>query len=191
MLGASVLFRIPIVREMTLWFGAVDAGRAQCERLLNAGVNVCVWPGGLDEANSVDGPDCVHIRARTGFVRLAVKHGVPILPVFCFGELDAVSAIQPLPKAVADFCKAKLRFSTAIFVGRWFTFIPRRVPFHMCIGAPCAVKQIAPDGAGFEEEVSRAHAAYKAELADLYERHKTEFGYEKRKLIFLEDTKRK
>eukprot|EP00966_Prymnesium_polylepis_P163679 3783841-Prymnesium_polylepis.2 len=71
---------------MTLWFGAVDAGKPMCERLLRAGVNVCVWPGGLDEANSVDGPDGVNIRTRTGFVRLAVKHGVTVLPVRCLGR---------------------------------------------------------------------------------------------------------
>lgn len=187
MLGASILFRIPIVREMTLWFGAVDASRAQCERLLKSGVNVCVWPGGLDEANSVDGPDCVRVRTRTGFIRLAVKHGVAVLPVFVFGELDAVSAIQPLPKAVADFCKSRLRFSTTLFVGRWWTFVPRRVPFHMCLGKPCAVKQLATDDAGFDAEVQRVHAEYQAELIATYERHKDAFGYGSRALVFVQE----
>ena len=191
MLGASVLFRIPIVREMTLWFGAVDAGRAQCERLLTAGVNVCVWPGGLDEANSVDGPDAVRIRTRTGFVRLAVKHGVAVLPVFVFGELDAVSAIQPLPRAVSHFCKSRLRFSTSLFVGRWWSFIPRRVPFHMCLGKPCAVRHLPPDHADFEVEVARVHAEYKAEIEATYERHKVEFGYGKRQLVFVDEGKQK
>jgi len=191
MLGASVLFRIPIIREMTLWFGAVDAGRSMCERLLRAGVNVCVWPGGLDEANSVDGPDAVHLRTRTGFVRLAVKHGVDVLPVFVFGELDAVRAIQPLPRVVADFCKARLRFSTALFVGRWGTFVPRRVPFHMVLGRPCAVTQLGVDEEGFEAEVERVHAAYKAELIETYERHRKQFGYEERSLLFAEDAKTK
>eukprot|EP00967_Tisochrysis_lutea_P149337 scaffold286881_cov30-Tisochrysis_lutea.AAC.2 len=32
MIGASVIFRIPIVRELSLLFGAIDAGSAQCAR---------------------------------------------------------------------------------------------------------------------------------------------------------------
>lgn len=190
MLAASILFWIPIVREMTLWFGAVDAGRAQCERLLRAGVSVCVWPGGLDEANSVDGPTTVNVRTRTGFVRLAVKHGVAVLPIFVFGELDAVSAIQPLPKTVAEFCKRKLRFSTAMFIGRWYTFVPRRVPFHMVIGKPCAVTKLDPSEDGFNAEVERVAAAYKAEIRATYERHRAQFGYEERALVFVGDAKK-
>jgi len=191
MLGASILFRIPIVRELTLWFGAVDAGRSNCERLLRNGVSVCVWPGGLDEANSADRRDAVSIRTRTGFIRLAVKHGVPVLPCFVFGELDAVSAVSPLPRAVADFCKKKLRFSTTLFVGRWKSFVPRRVPFHMCIGKPCAVKQLVPEEAGFDAEVERVHKAYKAQIAETYEKYRTQFGYGGRELIFVEDAKAK
>jgi len=187
MLAASVLFRIPLVRELTLWFGAVDAARGNCEKLLRSGVNVVVWPGGLDEANTVDGPDVVRLRTRTGFVRLAVKHGVAVLPVFVFGELDAVRAISPLPRAISDFCKKKLRFSTSFFVGRWGIFIPQRTPFHMCLGRPCPVKKLEPSDVGFDAEVARVHAAYKAELQAIYEQHKAQFGYGERELVFLED----
>lgn len=37
MLGASVIFRLPVIRECSLFFGAVDAARANCERWLRAG----------------------------------------------------------------------------------------------------------------------------------------------------------
>ena len=49
MIGASVLFYLPIVREITLWFGAVDADKETVEMLLREGVNVELYPGGLDE----------------------------------------------------------------------------------------------------------------------------------------------
>uniref|UniRef100_A0A7S3FFM5 diacylglycerol O-acyltransferase n=1 Tax=Haptolina ericina TaxID=156174 RepID=A0A7S3FFM5_9EUKA len=191
MIAASVLFRIPIVREMTLWFGAVDAGRSNCERMLRAGVNVVVWPGGLDEANSVDGLDAVRIRARSGFVRLAVKHGVDVLPIFVFGELDAVRAVSPLPRALADYLKRKFRISTSIFMGRWGTFVPRRVPFHLCIGRPCRVTQRSPDHPDYAEEVKRVHAAYVMEIKAIYESYRERFGYGARELIFVDDGAKK
>ena len=37
MIGASVLFYLPIVREITLWFGAVDADKETVEMLLREG----------------------------------------------------------------------------------------------------------------------------------------------------------
>ena len=49
MIGASVLFYLPIVREITLWFGALDADKETVEMLLREGVNVELYPGGLDE----------------------------------------------------------------------------------------------------------------------------------------------
>lgn len=184
MLGASVVFRIPLMRELSLWFGAVDAARSNCERLLRAGVNVVLWPGGLDEASSADGPNEVRVRTRTGFIRLAVKHGTPVLPVFVFGELDAVRPISPLPTALARFLQKKMRMSTNIFLGRWLV-MPFRVPFNLCIGCPVAVKQCSEDSAGFDNEVARVHGEYKAQLRSLFETNKERFEYSQRELVFV------
>ena len=100
-------------------------------------------------------------------------------------------AIQPLPAALAAFCKRRLRFSTTIFVGRWHTFIPRRVPFHMCLGRPVALTKTAPAEPGFDAEVARVHAAYKREIARVYADHRAQFGYGRRELAFIEDGKSK
>ncbi|CAE8596908.1 unnamed protein product [Polarella glacialis] len=183
MLAASVVFRIPLMRELSLLFGAVDASRATCERLLRDGVNVVVWPGGLDEASSADAPDEVRLRTRTGFIRLAVQHGTPVLPMFVFGELDAVRTVSPLPSALARFCQKKLRISTAFAVGR-FLVMPFRVPFNLCVGKPVPVKQCS-EPAAVDLEVARVHAEYKAELQALFESNKKQFGYADRKLVFV------
>ena len=137
-------------------------------------------------------------------MRLAVQHGVDVLPVFVFGELETVRAVSPVPRVVAEFCMRRLRFSTALFVGRWGTFVPNRVPFHMVVGAPVAVGASfkrdaataapsasaggAPDAAAaaaFEAEVARVHAAYKAGIRALYDQNKARFGYGQRELVFL------
>ena len=185
MLGASVLFRIPIVREMSLLFGAVDAGKANCERLLRAGSSVVVFPGGIDEMPlSGDGPTSdVRLRTRTGFIRMAVTHGVPVLPTFCFGELEAVSAVSPLPAGLSRWLQKSLRISTTAFVGRFNLFLPHRVPFVLCVGAPIAVAQCSEPSA-VDAEVARVHALYKQALRSLYAANAESCGYGERTLRF-------
>ena len=43
MLGASALFYLPVIREFTLWFGAVGADRKTFETILKSGVNMCMF----------------------------------------------------------------------------------------------------------------------------------------------------
>lgn len=184
MLAASVLFRIPVVREMTLFFGGVDASRKNCESLLRRGASIVLFPGGLDEMpRAADGADApVHVRTRTGFIRLAVKHGVPVVPTFCFGELEAVSAVSPLPSAIAKWLRRNFRMSTTAFIGRWMLPMPHRVPFYLCIGKPISVKQCSDLDA--IAEVERVHDLYKQELKAIYEANRERCGYSGRALVF-------
>jgi len=190
MLAASVLFRIPIVREMSLLFGAMDASRPACHTILKQGKSLVLWPGGLDEANTLTDDDSVRLRTRSGFVRLAVEYGIPIVPVFTFGELECVSAWSPWPTWVVDTLRRRFRTSTALFVGRWGTFLPRRVPLNMCIGAPIPVRKLAPTEKGHDEEVAVAYEAYRAAIAALYEENKEKFGYQDRALVFESEDKK-
>lgn len=140
---------------------------------------------GLDEANGTDSSSAVTLRTRTGFIRLAIKHGVAVLPTFCFGELDAVRAVRPIPAGLALWLRKKFRVSTNVFVGRYGTFVPKRAPFNLIIGRPIAPAQnLAEDGAAFEAEVARIHAAYKEELRRMYRENQARFGYEDRQLVF-------
>eukprot|EP00605_Chrysophyceae_sp_TOSAG23-4_P000030 GSChrysophyteH1.ASY1.ANO1.31.1 assembled CDS len=192
MIAASVLFYIPIVREMTLFFGAVDACKPMCEKVLRSGTSLVLYPGGLDEANSTEGRgDDVRICTRTGFIRLAIKYGIPVLPVFTFGELDCVTPVNILPAAIASWIKKALRMSTTLFIGRYFTFIPLRVPFNLCIGKKIEIKTGIPDdGPELDAEIARVHQEYKAELRRLYETNKKRFGYLNRQLVFTCELKK-
>ena len=187
MIGANALFWIPIVREFTLLFGAVGADKRTFECVLDHGDNVVVYPGGLDEANEDTHIPEVKLRTRKGFVRLAVKKGVDVLPMFCFGELEAVQAWRPLPKAVSAVLRRTLRISTTLFVGRWNLFVPRRHPFDLCVGAPIPVAKHPDDTTQeHQDEVQRVYRAYVAEITTLYETNKRRFGYDDRTLKLVE-----
>lgn len=183
MLAASVLFSIPVIRDMSLLFGAVDAGRPTVEKILKAGFNAVLYPGALDETNSVDKPDEVSLRTRTGFIRIAVQQGISVLPMFCFGELDIVTPVRLLPTSVAAFLQKTCRISSTIVVGRWGLPLPTRTPLNMVVGRPVATKKCEA-GASLDAEVERVHAAYKDELRRIFNENKDKFGYSDRNLIF-------
>ena len=87
----DVLFSIPGASDLARRVGAVPASRANANRLLDAGLPLIVYPGGdaaamrpWTQRNRVD------LEGRTGFVKLALRHGVPVVPFVGHGSHDVV-----------------------------------------------------------------------------------------------------
>ncbi len=57
------------------------------------------------------------LNKRKGFVKLALKNNVPIIPVFCFGASKSFKRLQ-LPRMVEKLSKI-LRLSIVIVFGRY------------------------------------------------------------------------
>jgi len=67
-------------------FGTVAAGHESAERALRAGAAVLVYPGGDYETHRPSWESSrVDFGGRKGFIRLALKNGVPIVPVVAIG----------------------------------------------------------------------------------------------------------
>ncbi len=93
-LGYDLLFAIPGVESVIRRLGAVPAGTREAESALRHGACVVVYPGGDWEAarpwtqrNQVD------FGGRKGFVRLALRCGVPVVPVVAHGGHHAVVVV--------------------------------------------------------------------------------------------------
>lgn len=73
--------RIPIVRNFLMKFGALRASIDSARAVLDRGASILVYPGGeLDCLKSFWRRNVVDLRGRTGFIRLALERGVPIVP---------------------------------------------------------------------------------------------------------------
>lgn len=90
-LGYDLLFTIPGVESFLRRFGALPAGGPAAEQALDSGAALLVYPGGDWEAcrpwterNRVD------LHGRKGFVRLALRAGVPVVPVVAHGAHHSV-----------------------------------------------------------------------------------------------------
>ena len=75
-LAAAVLFRLPLVRELALLAGAVDADRKVASRMLRKGFSIGVLVGGEQEQLLAQrGEQLAYVHARKGHIKLALRHG--------------------------------------------------------------------------------------------------------------------
>lgn len=94
-LGYDLLFKVPFVGDFLRRLGALPASHGAGEEALKDGGALLVYPGGDWEAcrpwadrNKID------FGGRTGFVRLALRAGVPVVPVVAHGSHDTVMILS-------------------------------------------------------------------------------------------------
>jgi len=183
---APVLFRIPLVRNMLLGFGcATPATKACMSKLFASGTDFGILPGGMEEVALYQrGRERVYLRQRAGFVKYALQHGYLIQPAYTFGESDLYTSMTN-GAWLRMFMLRKWGFVIPIFWGPrwWCPLLPRSdVAIHTVVGAPLQLPRIpAPSNA----DVAEWHAAYIANLTELFETHKQAFGYSDRKLEII------
>jgi 2-acylglycerol O-acyltransferase 2 len=188
-LAATVLFRLPGVRHLCLATGCVDAGRPTAQRVLKAGLSLMVLPGGLDEQlETIHGRERVVLKKRFGFVKLAMQHGVPLVPTYVFGSSDLYYTSRLLHGSRKTLAKL-FRVALPLYSGCWglCTYpwprgFPLPVPQHVVFGDPILVpRRDEPTHA----EVEAEHARFVQALTTLFDEHKDRFGAAGRTLEVL------
>ncbi|CAI7804449.1 unnamed protein product [Closterium sp. NIES-54] len=119
-------------------------------------------------------PQVVFIRQRFGFIRLALQHGVPLLPCFVFGQTSAYRWWRP-EGAWYRWVARRLGFAPILFWGMWGSPIPFRTPLIIVIGTP--IGQGDPDPNPSKERVAAVHAEYVSALERLFLDYRAEAGY--------------
>ncbi len=112
-LADSNHFKIPVWKDFVKErLGIVEASRANCDALMQAGESIVVYPGGTREICRKKGERYVLKWAdRKGFVRMAAKHGYDIIPIAAVGAEEAFTIV----KDAEDFLKTP--------VGKFLKFI--------------------------------------------------------------------
>lgn len=170
--GAPVIFKIPIYREMCLWLGAVSSQKQNCRRVLREGLTLISIVGGMDEQIRCHrGEHIIYVNKRKGFIKLAIEAGVPIVPAYCFGENNqhhTSKALFGLRRAILKY----LQFAVCLFVP--LRFSPE--PLSIVMGKPIPVPPVAGDGKPTQAQIDDTHAKYVTALQGIFERHKAKHG---------------
>jgi hypothetical protein len=171
-LAATIMFKLPVVREVFLDWGYIDASRDVASQALEHGRSLFVCTGGEEEAmRTTKGEDVVVLWKRKGFVRLALSHGAELVPVFGVGNSDLYHTYSfLLPQRL--WIQKNLGIALPLFHGRFFSSLPYRVPGSILIGQPIPtpipkIKGGRPD----EKLVDEYHAKYIAALRALHAKH--------------------
>jgi len=176
-LAASVLFRIPVVREISIWTGCVDASRAVAEKMLSKGYSIVVLPGGeAEQIRTVYREERVFVKNRKGFVKLAMRTNVPIVPVYVFGASDYYYTNQAYfgPRV---WLQKRLGVCIPLATGLWGSLLcPLPVKTTIVYGDPLSFK-LKKNGSPTNEELDSGHEQFCKALLHLFDSHKHELGY--------------
>mmetsp|Transcript_5736 Transcript_5736/g.19231 ORF Transcript_5736/g.19231 Transcript_5736/m.19231 type:complete len:313 (-) Transcript_5736:362-1300(-) len=178
-LAAAALFAVPIIRELVLWFGCVDAGAPTARYHLGMGRSILVFVGGeREQLMTQRGKHRTYLLRRKGIVKLALRYGTPIVPMYCFGENDLYHHSTFL-LGLRQWLVKNLRIGFCIFWGPFgpvplLSLWPFQVPLTVEVGRPIAVTQIDEPT---QEKIDEVHAEVVARTKELFNATKARNGY--------------
>ena len=126
-LGDRNLWKVPGLRETITAVGALPGEPHSAETLLRRGELVVVYPGGVDDSLKRD-DQRYHLlwKNRAGFARVALRAGVPIIPVVGLG-IDEMYSVLARERFVGRRVLGSERYDLPIALGAFGTLMPRRV----------------------------------------------------------------
>jgi 1-acyl-sn-glycerol-3-phosphate acyltransferase len=147
----DVLMATPVLGEYFRLAGVIPASRKGVTAALAAGHDVVVWPGGEEDAmRSWRKRDTAVLAGRKGFVKQAIRSGVPIVPVATVGGHDTVFVLSE-GRWLADGLerliglKSRLRGATLpIISGFPFPLALEILPMHVPLPAKIRTEFLDP-----------------------------------------------
>ena len=147
----DVLMAAPGLGDYFRQVGVIPASRQGVSAALSAGCDVVIWPGGeVDAMRNWRRRDEAVLGGRMGFVRTAIRSGVPIVPVASVGGHDTVFVLSE-GRWIANGLdrvsglKAKLRGSRLpIVLGMPFGLTIETIPTHLPFPAKIRTELLEP-----------------------------------------------
>ncbi|KAI8334803.1 diacylglycerol acyltransferase [Chlamydoabsidia padenii] len=178
-------FFLPFYRDLILSMGFCSPSRKSCEYILQSGPgrSVAIVLGGAGEA-LVSSPKSnrLILKKRLGFVRLAIRKQVPLVPVFSFGETDLYHQYQLANGSILNMARSMFKDSFGIsfplFYGRGlfnydFGLVPYRKPITIVVGKPIPMPKLEKDQVEpTADQVLEVQEQYIKALTGLYDKYK-------------------
>jgi 1-acyl-sn-glycerol-3-phosphate acyltransferase len=165
-IGDDILFKLPGFRDFFPEINFIPGSRKTAVDRLRAGDLLGIAPGGMKEA--LRGPDQRYSydwSRRKGFAHVAMKAGVPVVPVAC---PNADNIYRMVPNPITPKAYELFKIPVPLAMGRWGSPIPRPVKLVHWLGDPI-VPDVAPDQAT-DHDVDAFHRKILRALDELVDR---------------------
>ncbi|WWC91073.1 uncharacterized protein L201_006014 [Kwoniella dendrophila CBS 6074] len=174
-------FQIPFYREILMFHGICSVAKKSCANILSKGPGtaIAIVVGGATESLSAHpGTADLTLKRRFGFIKMAIREGADLVPVFSFGENDIYEQLANAKgswvyKIQKNFQKM-FGFTLPLFYGRGlfnynYGLMPFRHPIVSVVGKPINVKK---DPHPSDEHVQEMQQLYIEELMRIWDRYK-------------------
>jgi 2-acylglycerol O-acyltransferase 2 len=189
-------FNMPLIRDLLISLGICSVSRRSCDNILTKapGSSLMIVVGGAHEAvNAKPNTNDLVIKKRLGFIKLALRTGSPLVPVFSFGENDLWDQLDnskgTLLRKFQDLARKYTAVVPPALYGRGvFTYnkgiLPYRRQIVSVVGRAIEVPKIENPTA---DQLKHYQQLYLNELMHVYDTYKDEFLPNRKKELFFEE----
>lgn len=168
-----------------------DASKSEVDRALSQGHRIGLAPGGISEmfegypkAGRHPDEECLILQSRKGFIKMALKHQVPVVPIYTFGSSKLLKRLQvPFLEKVSNW----IRVSICFFYGVCGLPIPFQKKLLYVVGQPIHPPPLVlfgheENGPEFEQQVEIMHKQFCDSLTRLFDKYKSLYGWDHKTL---------
>jgi len=164
----------PIMRFVMASVGVdlISSDRSELVSVMDKRMPVGIVVGGFDEMlNTKPDRDTIFLKNRKGFIKLALRKGYSVTPVYCFGECILYQNALKLPSWVTRIC-VRYKVPAVVPIGKsFFDFAMPNVPSKgmlIVIGPTLKLPRIEKPTRG---EIDIAHTKYMQTVSELYRQY--------------------
>ena len=174
---ASSVLVTPLIKHIVGLFGIIDASTKSLTRWLTKGNSVVLYIGGIAELFLVSQDEEMLFAAkRKGFIKLALRTGSEIVPVYFMGNTSVLSVLNG---AVLRRIARATGVTLTWFWGYQGTLIPRPNKILGVLGRPLGIPE-TPIAEPTQAQIDSFHDKYLAEvqrLFDTYKQHNPDYAH--------------
>jgi hypothetical protein len=171
-LGTRIVRYLPVSGILARLLGIYGVDKGTFEKLMKKDKNILFVPGGFEEATITDDKqDKLFLKKRKGFIKLGLKYGYSIYPMYTFNENKLFYTINGYEKI--GMILNKFKIPGCFFYGKYLVLPRTDIKLYTVVGTPLQLPKIEKPT---KDDVGKYHNMYQNLVLDLFNRYKKEYG---------------